>query len=231
MYVPTVSVKAEYKVENFKFFYGNARYTDFKIAHEVVTTESIDFFPLHFRKIKTSFWIHGKPQLSPLIENYRTTTFFQCHLATLLKTAEELRIKGLAEVSWRDEDGNSSESQNGIQSTALAQVSTVMESPKFEAPNKRKRGRPPIDDYDSGTPNYNATPKLHAKIVSVMSANEENYSNDALSNSDQDMSIWEDDQGGNDADEGAEGDEPPLKVKLEVNIFTRIKLLNEYQSE
>lgn len=31
---------------------------------------------------------------------------FQNNLASLLKTAEELRIKGLAEVSWRDEEEN-----------------------------------------------------------------------------------------------------------------------------
>ena len=30
--------------------------------------------------------------------------FLQSNLASLLKTAEELRIKGLAEVSWRDDD-------------------------------------------------------------------------------------------------------------------------------
>lgn len=75
-------------------------------------------------------------------------------MATLLKTAEELRIKGLAEVSWKDDeqsnasaDGNS----NGVQA-AIPQVTTVMDSPKNDShsgnnhapPNRKKRGRPPI---------------------------------------------------------------------------------------
>jgi hypothetical protein len=29
---------------------------------------------------------------------------FQSHLASLLKTAEELKVKGLAEVSWRADE-------------------------------------------------------------------------------------------------------------------------------
>lgn len=74
---------------------------------------------------------------------------FQCHLATLLKTAEELRIKGLAEVSWRDEEqqsANSDSNSNGVQ-TAIPQVQTVMPgSPTTSTTStgKRKRGRPPI---------------------------------------------------------------------------------------
>lgn len=36
----------------------------------------------------------------------------QNNLASLLKTAEELRIKGLAEVSWRDDDGENPESND-----------------------------------------------------------------------------------------------------------------------
>lgn len=34
------------------------------------------------------------------------------NLASLLKTAEELRIKGLAEVSWRDDDSENAESND-----------------------------------------------------------------------------------------------------------------------
>lgn len=37
---------------------------------------------------------------------------FQNNLASLLKTAEELRIKGLAEVSWRDDDSENAESND-----------------------------------------------------------------------------------------------------------------------
>jgi hypothetical protein len=36
----------------------------------------------------------------------------QSNLASLLKTAEELRIKGLAEVSWRDDENGESPEQN-----------------------------------------------------------------------------------------------------------------------
>lgn len=37
---------------------------------------------------------------------------YQNNLASLLKTAEELRIKGLAEVSWRDDDSETTESND-----------------------------------------------------------------------------------------------------------------------
>ncbi|KAL1505939.1 hypothetical protein ABEB36_005385 [Hypothenemus hampei] len=135
------------------------------------------------------------------------------HLATLLKTAEELRIKGLAEVSWRDDeqtnvssDGNS----NGIQ-TAIPQVTTVMDSPKYEnhgtsnhTTPKKKRGRPPIDDYD----NTFTTPK----ITSVSGNVDDTYSNDAMSSSEHDLQIWEDDQANN-----TDNEEPPAKVKKELH--------------
>ncbi|KAI4458073.1 btb domain transcription factor [Holotrichia oblita] len=143
-----------------------------------------------------------------------------CHLATLLKTAEELRIKGLAEVSWRDEECNSEANTNGIQSSVLPQVSTVMDSPKStDQSNKRKRGRPPIDDYDQ--PSQTTQSPLTPKIVSVTGNAEDNYSNDAMSNSDQDLSIWEEDNVTNDIDDANESDEPPVKVKTEVlNLFS-----------
>ena len=38
--------------------------------------------------------------------------FIQNNLASLLKTAEELRIKGLAEVSWRDDESENAESND-----------------------------------------------------------------------------------------------------------------------
>ncbi|XP_018324247.1 uncharacterized protein LOC108736351 [Agrilus planipennis] len=131
-----------------------------------------------------------------------------CHLATLLKTAEELRIKGLAEVSWRDEDGGSDANMNGVHS-ALPHVSTVMESPKSEPPAKRKRGRPPIDDYD---PNFPAP-----KISATTSNNEEGYSNDAMSSSDHDLP-WEEENANADGDH-TESDEHPVRVKSEHFLF------------
>lgn len=134
----------------------------------------------------------------------------QCHLATLLKTAEELRIKGLAEVSWREDDNNhesNNSTSNSVQN-ALPQVSTVLDTPKIDSNSKRKRGRPPIDDYESPYP--------PPKIVSVTSIAEENYSNDAMSSSDQDQSTWEDDHGPNDMGEVTEPDEPLIKIKTEI---------------
>lgn len=145
---------------------------------------------------------------------YISLVYFQCHLATLLKTAEELRIKGLAEVSWRDEDqqpGNSDSNSNGVQ-TAIPQVQAVMDSPttKFDSPsNKRKRGRPPIDDYDQTF----TTPR----IMNVTGGTQEDaYSNDAMSSSEHDLNIWEEEQSANEATENTENEEPPVKVKKEV---------------
>ncbi|XP_060524843.1 protein tramtrack, beta isoform isoform X2 [Cylas formicarius] len=132
-----------------------------------------------------------------------------CHLATLLKTAEELRIKGLAEVSWKDEEQTSSVSDgnvNGIQ-TAIPQVTTVMDTPsKYDPPpNKKKRGRPPIDDYDSTF----TTPR----ISNVQGTTDETYSNDAMSSSEHDLNIWEDDQ----ANDHTDNEESPIKVKKEIS--------------
>ncbi|KAG5870497.1 hypothetical protein JTB14_033016 [Gonioctena quinquepunctata] len=129
-----------------------------------------------------------------------------CHLATLLKTAEELRIKGLAEVSWRDEEQptNVDSNSNGVQ-TAIPQVQAVM--PTSPTPSsKRKRGRPPIDDYDQAF----TTPK----IMAVTGAQDDAYSNDAMSSSEHDLNIWEEDQSGAD---NTENEESPVKVKKEVH--------------
>lgn len=127
-----------------------------------------------------------------------------CHLATLLKTAEDLRIKGLAEVSWKDEEPVPSSKEtadsNGIQQAALPQVTTVME----ESPEpflRKKRGRPPLDDYDAG---YMTPPKI--------SHHDDNYSNDATS--EQDGSVWD---GGEQASDMVQTmEEPRIKVKKEL---------------
>lgn len=142
--------------------------------------------------------------------------FFQCHLATLLKTAEDLKIKGLAEVSWRDEEQPGGE-PNGVQ-TAIPQVQTVMPTSPSGMPNKRKRGRPPIDDYDQSF----STPK----IASVSgAATDDTYSNDAMSSSEHDLNIWEEDQTGM---ENTENEEPPIKVKKEVVSIIEFYLLSSY---
>lgn len=72
--------------------------------------------------------------------------YLQCHLATLLKTAEELRIKGLAEVSWREEEPPNEQTINGVHNVMPPHPQVSMENQ--DPPSKRKRGRPPIDDYD-----------------------------------------------------------------------------------
>ncbi|KAL3278695.1 hypothetical protein HHI36_016231 [Cryptolaemus montrouzieri] len=133
-----------------------------------------------------------------------------CHLATLLKTAEELRIKGLAEVSWKDDDqsaGAKPNDSNGIQQAALPQVTTVMDE-NVESPsaNKKKRGRPPIDDYEPG---YTSTPKIPNM--------DDGYSNDAMSSSEHDLSIWEEDQTNtNESAPIVPVEEPRIKVKKEL---------------
>lgn len=140
------------------------------------------------------------------------------HLATLLKTAEELRIKGLAEVSWRDEEQSSAHSEgnsNGIQ-PAIPPVTTVMDSPKYDSPgtnvtNRKKRGRPPIGKYDYDS--QFTTPKI-LNVSGNVSTVDDTYSNDAMSSSEHDLQIWEDDQA-NEGDQ-TDNDEPPLKIKKEV---------------
>ncbi|XP_019880735.1 protein tramtrack, beta isoform [Aethina tumida] len=145
-----------------------------------------------------------------------------CHLATLLKTAEELKIKGLAEVSWRDEDqsGRGGDADaNGM--PAVPPVSTVMDSPKQSwsgqvtphqphqvDSSKRKRGRPPIDDYDQAF----TTPRI---MHVTGSAGDDAYSNDAMSSSEHDLSIWDEEQSATEGN-NTESDEPPLKIKKEI---------------
>lgn len=118
--------------------------------------------------------------------------YLQCHLATLLKTAEELRIKGLAEVSWREEEPVPEQTVNGVHS-AMPQVSTMLDS-SGEPPNKRKRGRPPIDDYDQQFSN----PKITNVAGNVQT--DDNFSANDVTNSDADASAWEDEQNADNTD-------------------------------
>ncbi|KAJ6640059.1 Protein tramtrack, alpha isoform, partial [Pseudolycoriella hygida] len=108
------------------------------------------------------------------------------NLASLLKTAEELRIKGLAEVSWRDEDTSDDQQKSGIKITNNnnnayierttshnnSSTDTNSQSIPLYLPNtspvhnengvqqipsqKRKRGRPPLD----GPFDSYSTPKI-----------------------------------------------------------------------
>lgn len=72
-------------------------------------------------------------------------------------------------------------------------------------PVKRKRGRPPIDDYD--------TSFVPHKVVHT----EEGFSNDAVSSSDHEPSSWDDtEQATNEAGDKLDTcDDSPVKIKSE----------------
>lgn len=58
--------------------------------------------------------------------------FKQNNLASLLKTAEELRIKGLAEVSWRDDESDNAESNdnnNNVTDSAINNYPVLSPAP------------------------------------------------------------------------------------------------------
>ncbi|PBC26756.1 uncharacterized protein LOC107993554 isoform X3 [Apis cerana] len=83
-------------------------------------------------------------------------------LSSLLKTAEDLHIKGLAEVSWRSDStqndlGNSGHSPGA----ATPGVETVLregDADEPPPPKQRRRGRPPLDDPPSSHDVF--TPKI-----------------------------------------------------------------------
>lgn len=87
---------------------------------------------------------------------------FQTRLSSLLKTAEDLHIKGLAEVSWRSDStqndlGNSGHSPGA----ATPGVETVLregDADEPPPPKQRRRGRPPLDDPPSSHDVF--TPKI-----------------------------------------------------------------------
>ncbi|XP_026825525.1 uncharacterized protein LOC105280993 isoform X2 [Ooceraea biroi] len=83
-------------------------------------------------------------------------------LSSLLKTAEDLHIKGLAEVSWRSDS-----TQNDLNNTghspgaATPGVETVLregDADETPPPKQRRRGRPPLDDPPSAHDVF--TPKI-----------------------------------------------------------------------
>ena len=70
----------------------------------------------------------------------------------MLKTAEDLRIKGLAEVSWRQEGQSApppSEDGMNCVDPQVSHVESVGNGTELEPPLKRRRGRPPMESNAS----------------------------------------------------------------------------------
>lgn len=63
-----------------------------------------------------------------------------------------------------------------------------------EPPNKRKRGRPPIDDYDQQF----TSPKITSVLGNVQT--DDNFSTNDVTNSDADASAWEDEHNNDNTD-------------------------------
>lgn len=83
-------------------------------------------------------------------------------LSSLLKTAEDLHIKGLAEVSWRSDSTQNDLSNSGHSPGAAPPgVETVLregDADEPPPPKQRRRGRPPLDDPPSAHDVF--TPKI-----------------------------------------------------------------------
>ncbi|XP_043250839.1 uncharacterized protein LOC122396463 isoform X2 [Colletes gigas] len=83
-------------------------------------------------------------------------------LSSLLKTAEDLHIKGLAEVSWRSDSSQNDLSNSGHSPGAAPPgVETVLregDADEPPPPKQRRRGRPPLDDPPSAHDVF--TPKI-----------------------------------------------------------------------
>ncbi|XP_012250689.1 uncharacterized protein LOC105682992 isoform X2 [Athalia rosae] len=83
-------------------------------------------------------------------------------LSSLLKTAEDLHIKGLAEVSWRSDSGQNDLSNSGHSPGAAPPgVEAVLregDADEPPPPKQRRRGRPPLDDPPSAHDVF--TPKV-----------------------------------------------------------------------
>ncbi|KAK2585979.1 hypothetical protein KPH14_010553 [Odynerus spinipes] len=117
-------------------------------------------------------------------------------LSSLLKTAEDLHIKGLAEVSWRSDSTQNDLSNSGHSpGAATPGVETVLregDSDEPQPPKQRRRGRPPLDDTPSTHDVF--TPK-----ITCITGNEEMMSEG-------DHESWDDEMMMN------ENNEPPLPV-------------------
>ncbi|XP_011502448.1 PREDICTED: uncharacterized protein LOC105365882 isoform X2 [Ceratosolen solmsi marchali] len=84
-------------------------------------------------------------------------------LSSLLKTAEDLHIKGLAEVSWRSDSAHNEMSNSGHSPcSGPPGVETVLregiDTDEPPPPKQRRRGRPPLDDPPSAHDVF--TPKI-----------------------------------------------------------------------
>ncbi|XP_032686408.1 sex determination protein fruitless isoform X1 [Odontomachus brunneus] len=83
-------------------------------------------------------------------------------LSSLLKTAEDLHIKGLAEVSWRSDSAQNDLNNTGHSpGAATPGVETVLregDADEPPPPKQRRRGRPPLDDPPSAHDVF--TPKI-----------------------------------------------------------------------
>ncbi|XP_044012820.1 longitudinals lacking protein, isoforms H/M/V isoform X1 [Aphidius gifuensis] len=110
-------------------------------------------------------------------------------LSSLLKTAEDLHIKGLAEVSWRSDPVQNELSNSGHSPGASSTpgVEAVLRDDGDESPpaKQKRRGRPPLDDppaaHDVFTP----------KITCVTGANDEMLSEGDHESWDDEMMINE----------------------------------------
>lgn len=75
----------------------------------------------------------------------------------------------------------------------------------------------PVDDYDQTF----TTPKI---MTVTGGGQEDTFSNDAMSSSEHDLNIWEEDQSANEAADNTEPDEPAIKVKKELVSTFLIRL-------
>ncbi|XP_032686425.1 uncharacterized protein LOC116851258 isoform X2 [Odontomachus brunneus] len=118
-------------------------------------------------------------------------------LSSLLKTAEDLHIKGLAEVSWRSDSAQNDLNNTGHSpGAATPGVETVLregDADEPPPPKQRRRGRPPLDDPPSAHDVF--TPK-----ITCITGNEEMMSEGG------DHESWDDDVMMN------ENNETPLPV-------------------
>ncbi|XP_034181126.2 uncharacterized protein LOC117604775 [Osmia lignaria lignaria] len=83
----------------------------------------------------------------------KTLRAHKTRLSSLLKTAEDLHIKGLAEVSWRNDSTQNEMSNSGHSpGAATPGVETVLregDAVEPPPPKQKRRGRPPLDDPPS----------------------------------------------------------------------------------
>ncbi|KAL6446470.1 hypothetical protein ACFW04_001199 [Cataglyphis niger] len=92
----------------------------------------------------------------------KTLRAHKTRLSSLLKTAEDLHIKGLAEVSWRSDstqnDLNNSSHSPGAATPGVEAVLGRENEDEPPPPKQRRRGRPPLDDPPSAHDVF--TPKI-----------------------------------------------------------------------